>query len=180
MVKQCLFLHIVFFLLSPSARAFITHTPYRCFQPLFQRNSDRVVYEINRAMDDLAEKCGDIKQPVVSLASQVEDIYHQAQEKDIISFNVMLKAWSKACHSLERLKHGHQSDNKTSKQSSSCLPIYTPRDAAEHLTKQLMSAEEECQIDQDACLIVPDETSYNIAIGKVFHSNFLIVNECVF
>jgi hypothetical protein len=62
-------------------------------------HSEKGVYEINRVMDDLAEQCGDIKKPVVALASQVEEMYLQAQQKDIISFNVMLKAWGRACRS---------------------------------------------------------------------------------
>jgi hypothetical protein len=176
MINKCRFRQIIFILLSSTSTAFLAHSSSRCFRPLFQRNSDRVVYEINRAMDDLAEKCGDIKQPVVSLASQVEDIYYQAKEKDIISFNVMLKAWSKACHSLERQKHGNRNGNQITNYNSATLPIYTPRDAAEHLTKQLLSAEEACQKNKDSCLIVPDETSYNIAIGK---SSFIFLNCCM-
>ncbi|KAI2514210.1 endonuclease [Fragilaria crotonensis] len=126
--------------------------------------SEKGVYEINRAMDDLAEQCGDVKRPVVALASQVEDIYKQAKQKDIISFNVMLKAWGKACQSMERQKHAHNNGHKVTIHSAPSMAIYTPRDAAEHLTKHLLTAEEACQGDGENCVVVPDETSYNIAI----------------
>ena len=134
--------------------------------------SERGVYEINRAMDDLAEQCGDVKKPVVALASQVEDIYKQAKQKDIISFNVMLKAWGKACQSMEKQKHAHNNGQKVTIHRAPSMAIYTPRDAAEHLTKHLLTAEEACQGDGDNCVVVPDETSYNIAIGEtILHTS---------
>jgi hypothetical protein len=135
-------------------------------QTTWTLHSEKGVYEINRAMDDLAEQCGDVKKPVVALASQVEDIYNQAQQKDVISFNIMLKAWGKACQSMERQKHAHSNGHKVTIHSAPRMAIYTPRDAAEHLTKHLLTAEEACQEDGDNCVVVPDETSYNIAIGE--------------
>jgi hypothetical protein len=128
-------------------------------------HSEKGVYEINRVMDDLAEQCGDFKKPVVALASQVEDMYLQAKQKDIISFNVMLKAWGRTCHAMERQKHVHHNGHQTTIHNTPSIAIYTPRDAAEHLTKCLMLAEEACQGNLDNCVVVPDETSYNIAIG---------------
>ena len=128
-------------------------------------------------MDDLAEQCGDFKKPVVALASQVEDIYNQAKQKDVISFNVMLKAWGKACQSMERQKHAHTNGHKVTIHNAPSMAIYTPRDAAEHLTKRLLTAEEACQGDGDTCVVVPDETSYNIAIGESIVQNFWITER---
>jgi hypothetical protein len=129
--------------------------------------SEKQVYEINRAMDDLAEKCGDIKKPVVTLASQVEDMYNEAERKDAISFNVMLKAWGKATAVLERRKYAPaQNSNVATMTGGVTVAVYTPRDAAEHLTKHLMTAEESYEADPDHAQVIPDETSYNIAIGE--------------
>jgi hypothetical protein len=132
--------------------------------------SEKQVYEINRAMDDLAEKCGDIKKPVVNLASQVEEMYNEAERKDAISFNVMLKAWGKATHVLERRKYAPVNNsaqsNAAAMSGAVTVAVYTPRDAAEHLTKHLMTAEESYEADPDHAQVIPDETSYNIAIGE--------------
>lgn len=91
-------------------------------------------------------------------------MYLQAQQKDIISFNVMLKAWGRACQAMERQKHGQHNGHKATINNTPSIAIYTPRDAAEHLTKCLMLAEEACQGNSENCVVVPDETSYNIAI----------------
>lgn len=127
--------------------------------------SDPDVYEINRKLDELAEQCGDIKKPVVAIASEVEDIYHSSEKKDVVSFNVLLKAWGRACQSLERQKYSQYNvQENLSTTSVPSVPVYTPRDAAEHLTKHLMEAEASYEKDPDDGLISPDETSYNIAI----------------
>mmetsp|Transcript_32052 Transcript_32052/g.48743 ORF Transcript_32052/g.48743 Transcript_32052/m.48743 type:complete len:559 (+) Transcript_32052:161-1837(+) len=127
--------------------------------------SDHDVYKINRKLDELAEQCGDAKKPVVAIASEVEDIYHASEKKDLVSFNVLLKAWGRTCQSLERQKYIHYDvHEKLSTTSIPSVAVYTPRDAAEHLTKHLMEAEASYEKDPDGDLIYPDETSYNIAI----------------
>lgn len=130
--------------------------------------SEKSVYEINRAMDDLAEKCGDINKPVVVIASQVEDMYIAAERKDIVSFNSLLKAWGKTTHALERRKYSQTTTSESMSKMGSVptVAVYTPRDAAEHLTKHLITAEEEYESDPDNAQVVPDEMSYNIAIGE--------------
>lgn len=125
------------------------------------------VYEINRKLDELADQCGDVEKPVVTIASEVEDIYNASKDKDVVSFNVLLKAWGRACQSLQRQKQKHIKYNiQESSNSVPSIAVYTPRDAAEHLTKHLMEAEASYEKDPDGGLIAPDETSYNIAIGK--------------
>jgi len=122
------------------------------------------VYEINRKLDELADQCGNVEKPVVTIASEVEDIYHASKDKDIVSFNVLLKAWGRACQSLQRQKQKHVKYNIQESKSVPSIAVYTPRDAAEHLTKHLMEAEASYEKDPDGGLIAPDETSYNIAI----------------
>jgi len=157
-----------------STDAFIVPSA-RSTQIITQVASQKHVYEINRAMDEIAEQCGDIRKPVVALASQVEDMYNGAEGKDSISFNVLLKAWGKACQALEKQKYKPAS-RQTAPATIADIPsvaVYTPRDAAEHLTKHLMTAEASYEENPDKAEVVPDETSYNIAIGKFLPGVFV-------
>lgn len=128
--------------------------------------SAKHVYETNRAMDEIAEKCGDVKKPVVALASKVEDMYNEADGKDSISFNVLLKAWARCCTALEKQKYKPTDKAMSMDDKVPTVAVYTPRDAVEHLTKRLMLAEAAYEENPDTVEVIPDETSYNIAIGE--------------
>lgn len=128
--------------------------------------SAKHVYETNRAMDDIAEQCGDLQKPVVALASQVEDMYNEADGKDSISFNVLLKAWARCCTALEKQKYKPTDKAMSMDDKVPSIAVYTPRDAVEHLTKHLMQAEAAYEENPGTVEVIPDETSYNIAIGE--------------
>jgi len=128
-------------------------------------NGNHISYETNQRMDELAEQCGDHNNPVVSIASQVEEIYQSIDEKNVVAFNVLLKAWGKVCLSLEkRKKMNYSLKDELSTKSVLSVSIHSARDAVEHLTKHLMEAEASDEKNPENNGVIPDETSYNTVI----------------
>lgn len=119
------------------------------------------LHDFNLELDRLAERCGNDNEAVVTLAAECEELYNHAQNSqmkpDICSFNTVLKAWSKACAQMSE-PGGRQGFHKPVGPN---VPVYTPRDAAERVTQLLMDLQKE---NGD---IVPDRTSYNVAIGEL-------------
>jgi hypothetical protein len=159
--------HLAFvLLLFGTSEAFVAPGP-RCRgpAPLFSAVEDQI-QATTQEMNTLAEQCGDIKNPVAFLASEVEDIYLSSEHKrDTRSLNILLKAWGKAAHALQRQNQAHI--NTITPKTIPKVPVYTSRDAAQHLTKHLMDAESSYQNDPDNNQIVPNDESYNIAIGEL-------------
>lgn len=98
---------------------------------------------------------------------------------DVISFNTVLKAWSKTAQSLADYKQhsvlfGTPNNNNNNPQGSSSssrniaitsIAVYTARDAAERATMLLTQQEEAAAKGAPGDVVKPDTTSYNIAIG---------------
>jgi hypothetical protein len=133
------------------------------------------LHEANMALDILATKCGNKKEPVITRAdecqSQWEKMRGSGLEPDTVSFNTVLKAWSKCCASLaDYRKHG---DSLPVMQTTTTInddhpQVYTAKDAAERATLLLLSQEQDFEngvIEESAR---PDSLSYNEAIGKTY------------
>lgn len=130
--------------------------------------------DFNAQLNQLAEKCGNPKEHVVLVASQCEDLFHSSPEVNVVSFNTLLKAWSKTCATLAENKGS--TSGKQQQQSSSdipSVPVYTARDAAEHATNLLLEMEravdesDDDDSDESSRSIVPDTTSFNCVIGML-------------
>ena len=106
-------------------------------------------------MDKLTSSCKPGRN-VVSLASQVEQLYHSQPIKSTQSLNTLLKVWQKA---TAVIADGKQEAATLS--GTTGLPIYTARDAAEHATRILMEAES----------TLADTASYNSVIGTNSHTH---------
>ena len=121
------------------------------------------LHEFNIELDGLAEKAGNFNQPVISRASECEELWNaQAQDSDAkirpdtISFNTVLKAWNRCCSALSESSRNHKT-LKTDMNHS--VDVYTARDAAKRATTLLIHQEKE---ETNS----PDTTSFNIVIGK--------------
>lgn len=124
------------------------------------RSSDESIQPLNTRLDQLAQRCTDPKEHVILLASQCEDLFHKADEADIVSFNIHLKAWKNTCATLAEHKQafaGHEKEIPS-------VPVYTARDAVERATNILLEMERTHQEDPNSS-IVPDCASYNVVIG---------------
>jgi len=123
---------------------------------------------VNRQLDQLAQKCGDPKEHVILLASQCEDLFHSSENVDTVSFNIVLKAWAKTCATLADTNEGIgaalEQNMALSASDIPSVPVYTARDAAERATNLLLEMERTAQEDPDSP-IVPDNSSYNSVIG---------------
>lgn len=96
---------------------------------------------------------------VVSLASQVEQMYHSLPIKTTRSLTTLLRVWQKT---TAVLADGKQEAATLS--GTTGLPIYTARDAAEHATRILMEADS----------TVTDTACYNAVIGTNSHSHIFL------
>ena len=144
---------------------------------------------LNAHLATLASQCGNHHNPIVGVASKAEQAYQQhPQERDTESLNILLTGWASVCETMAL----HRSDLVASTTAS--VEIYKPRDAAEHMTRLLMEAEEEYRkelknyegetaseqdddVEQedeakenesstDAAATIPDRKSYNLVMGK--------------
>lgn len=130
------------------------------------------LHEANKALDVLAVKCGNPRQEaVISVAdacqSQWEAMKGSPLGADTVSFNTVLKAWSKCCHSLaDHKKNDFVSIQNTGSGGSSDHPqVYTAKDAAERASLLLLSQEQEYENGALEESARPDTLSYNEAIG---------------
>lgn len=132
------------------------------------------LHEANMALDVLAVKCGNPRQEaVISRAdecqSQWEAMRGSPLEPDTVSFNTVLKAWSKCCQALADYKKNEYSAINANTGSGSSLDhpqVYTAKDAAERASLLLLSQEQDYEngiLEESAR---PDTLSYNEAIGK--------------
>jgi hypothetical protein len=136
----------------------------RCSMAI-ERTEWKDLQQFNVELDRLAELSGKHGQPVISRAAECEAAWEkQVQDHDTsrtvapdtVSFNTVLKAWSKCCQALT------DSDRKPqlTQELGHSVPVYTPRDAAERATTLLLK-----QLDtKDGS--VPDVTSFNVVIGE--------------
>ena len=122
------------------------------------------LHGFNIALDKLAELSGTGNQNVISRAAECQELWERqlADDSDsklipdTVSFNTVLKAWSKCCAALSER---NRSLEPFPVDVSHSVPVYTPRDAAERATTLLLRQE------GDANAARPDTTSYNIVIG---------------
>lgn len=91
-------------------------------------------YYFNQALNQLAEQAGDFREPVVRRASAAEDMWtdfcsapEAKWRPDVISFNTVLKAWSKAG---QILCDQHASKSTPEHLLDSNIQIYSARDCA--------------------------------------------------
>lgn len=129
------------------------------------------LHEANMALDVLAVKCGNPRQEQViakadECQSQWEAMSGSRLEPDTVSFNTVLKAWSKCCQSLADYRKHDFVQTATGSGSSLDHPqVYTAKDAAERATLLLLSQEQDFEngvLDESAR---PDTLSYNEAIS---------------
>jgi hypothetical protein len=121
------------------------------------------LHQFNIELDRLAEQSGNFNQPVISKASTCEELW-EAQLKDTdgnirpdtVSFNTVLKAWNRCGNALSESTRNHKKMLNDSKHTTD---VYTTRDAAKRATTLLLKQEKDETVK-------PDETSYNIVIGK--------------
>ena len=145
--------------------------------------SNTSTHTINRQLDELAEKCSDPSQHVILLASQCEDLFHNTQTVDIVSFNTVLKAWAKTCGTLADATRGFAALEAAAAAAASVsiqdihsIPVYTARDAAERATNLLLEMEGKVEegAEHSPSSIVPDTSSYNSVIGMLLPTVVLI------
>lgn len=138
-------------------------------------NGFKDLREANIALDNLANKCSNIIiEPVITRAdqcqSQWEAMKGSSLEPDTVSFNTVLKAWSKCCQALaDYKKHADTTPQvtTTTTMNEEHPLVYTAKDAAERATLLLLSQEQDFEtgvIDESAR---PDTLSYNEAISKI-------------
>lgn len=130
-----------------------------------QSNTWSDAQDFNMDLDKLAEKCGIFDENVISRAAECQDQWEaqvidksSAIRPDTISFNIVLKAWSRCCQVLADRSRSRNFNNLPVDITHS-VPVYTARDAAERATTLLLGQE-------DDTTARPDTTSYNIVIGK--------------
>lgn len=115
-------------------------------RPETDESSRRQQLVFNQGLNDLAESCSNPKVQVVTKAQACQDRYTEAVQShthptDLISFNTVLKAWTKAGACLaEHAQHGHMLDAN--------VPVYTPRDCAQR-AQDLLQARVAQQQDVD-------------------------------
>jgi hypothetical protein len=134
-----------------------------------------LLLDLNKEVNQWAETAGSASdlQESVAAAQKAESLWLHALEQtgtttDLVTYNTVLKAWSKCCHRLVDLRHGYvtiSSATKSDPVSSSSNPfgttdsvnIYTPKDAVLRAQDWLMHppGPEELQ---------PDNQSYNIVM----------------
>lgn len=129
------------------------------------------LHEANMALNDIAVKCGNARQePVIARAdecqSQWEAMRGSVMEPDTVSFNTVLKAWSKCCQALaDYKKHDFVTISNTGSGTSQDHPqVYTAKDAAERATLLLLSQEQDFENGSLEESARPDTLSYNEAI----------------
>lgn len=133
-----------------------------------ENKNEQSTHSINRQLDQLATKCGNPQEHVILLASQCEDLFHSSvPHVDIVSFNIVLKAWAKTCATLAEQSKTFGVAAPTFEDDIPSVPVYTTRDAAERATNLLLEMERTAQEDPDST-IVPDTSSYNSVIGMYF------------
>lgn len=136
------------------------------------------LHEANMALDAIAMKCSNpSKEPIISRAdqcqSQWEAMRGSSLEPDTVSFNTVLKAWSRCCQALaDYKKQGNNNPPMVTSgmegmqlASQDHPQVYTAKDAAERATLLLLSQEQEYENGNLAESARPDTTSYNEAIG---------------
>lgn len=136
------------------------------------------LHEANKALDVLATKCSNpVKEPVIARAdecqAQWESMRGSSVEPDTVSFNTVLKAWSKCSQALaDYKKHADgnppmvTSGTEGLQLASHDHPqVYTAKDAAERATLLLLSQEQEFENGNIEASARPDTLSYNEAIG---------------
>ncbi|CAB9514780.1 Pentatricopeptide repeat-containing protein [Seminavis robusta] len=135
--------------------------------------------EANKALDALAMKCGNpTSEPIISRAdecqSQWENMRGSSIEPDTVSFNTVLKAWGRCCHSLAEIKRNSANGGDDTAVSFTAddggvhndhPQVYTAKDAAERATLLLLSQEQEYENGSVPESARPDTYSYNEAIG---------------
>jgi hypothetical protein len=126
-----------------------------------KKKSFNDVTEFNVELDRLAELSGAQFQHVISRAAECQELYESQLHDssvvpDTISFNSILKAWSRCCHALSEKSRNHGSFPDDVGHE---VPVYTTRDAAERATTLLL----EQDMNEDGPR--PDANSYNIVIG---------------
>jgi hypothetical protein len=119
--------------------------------------------QFNIELDRLAEQSGNFNQPVISKAAECEKLWEAQLEDagakirpDTVSFNTVLKAWNRCGNALSESTRNHKSLQKDYKHNTD---VYTTRDAAKRATTLLLRQEKDETVK-------PDETSFNIVIGK--------------
>mmetsp|Transcript_20548 Transcript_20548/g.29012 ORF Transcript_20548/g.29012 Transcript_20548/m.29012 type:complete len:640 (+) Transcript_20548:192-2111(+) len=137
------------------------------------------IQEVNIDLDRMAQRIGtQAEKYPVQAAAQCQDLYEQVLassklDADVITFNTVLKAWSRVAGSIADTHLNYSNNNNSPADidfaQMPSIPIYTARDAAEYATKLLMEAEQKQSGDNgDAenknSIILPDRTSYNVAI----------------
>lgn len=126
-------------------------------------------YYFNQALNQLAEQAGDFRQPVVRRAAAAEDMWKDfcsAPDRnwrpDVISFNTVLKAWTRAGAVLVD-QHSHLSTPEHLLDPD--IHIFSARDCALR-AQELLEKQENDDVEQDAdndgtSSSCPDVTSYN-------------------
>jgi hypothetical protein len=124
---------------------------------------ERGTVEINRQLEELASKCGNFNNDVISLASQCQDLFESTcrESPHVSSLHTVLQAWSKTCATLAERRNSWGNGSPQPVYSDSGLPVYTARDAAERATQLLLEHVEE----RADALCIPDTACYNTVIG---------------
>ena len=141
-------------------------------------------YEFNQELNRLAELASDYRRAnVVASAAACEEAWQKMGEEtsnskhdwepDIVSFNTVLKAWTRCCNSLAEQRHDdhQQSVDIQHLEDVPDVPVYTALDAAERalhlLNRQEEVVQEEMERREDGNdaivegLVIPDVKSYN-------------------
>jgi hypothetical protein len=130
--------------------------------------------EFNVHLEKLADKCGSMKEPVISRAAECQELWDRHRkdgkngesidgdndsihfEPDIVSFRNILTAWSKCARTLALGRHSvdgmHSARDHPTTEDGSAVDVYTPLDAAKRATTLLLAHPE------------PDLDSYNIVV----------------
>ncbi len=117
--------------------------------------------EINRQLEELAARCGNFNNDVISLASQCQDLFESCESPpNVNSLRTVLQAWSKTCATLAERRNAWGNGSSQPVYSDSGVPVYTARDAAERATQLLLDMEERAD-----ALCIPDTACYNTVIG---------------
>ena len=116
----------------------------------FQATGYKDIYGLNEALNRLAEEAGDSRNSVIRKAMAAEELWKEFNvpedgtrkyRPDTVSFNIVLKAWSKATQVLA----DHHDDPKHDHLLDANIPIYTARECALHALELLNQQEKEFQ-----------------------------------
>jgi len=156
------------------------------FRPTNNNNNDnnpttprnfKDAYVLNEAINKLAEQAGDYRQPVIRRAAAAEDLWKEftvanddpqvgdseVVMADIVSFNTVLKAWSKAAQILA----DNHSDRNREHLLDPNIPVYTAKECAQHslelLNEQsnLLGGDDAADLDEDSTMAPLDVNSFN-------------------